>query len=422
MEQLIHYIWKHKIFPLEQLQTTDGMRVEVIDPGLTNSNSGPDFFNAKVKINGTLWVGNIEIHTHASDWFKHQHDKDKTYDSVVLHVVGEADCEVFRSNSEPIPQMILSCPANIKENYDSLSVVDSFPACYQVIPSLPLFTLHSWFSVLLSERLEHKSEAIKHRLKRCGGSWENAFLVTLARNFGFGINGDAFETWASLLSFRAIDKHRDNLLQIEAIFFGQAGLLDEKIEDAYYLRLQKEFHYLQRVFDLPVMDVTLWRFLRLRPTNFPHIRIAQFAMLYYHKWALFSHLMEADSCDKIIEILHVSTSPYWEEHYQFYTTSPKRTKALSVPSIRLIIINTVVPFLYLYGQHRSDERLCQRANDLLEKLLPETNHIIQQWDRLGLKASNAADTQALLELKNEYCDKKKCLYCRIGFEYLKRNK
>lgn len=420
MEQLLHYIWKHKIFPLKKLQTTDGMMVEVIDPGLTNTNSGPDFFNAKVKINGTLWIGNVEIHSSSSHWFKHHHDKDKVYDSVVLHVVGEADCEVRRTNNELIPQMILPCPEYVAKNYEQLSSSDALPSCYTIISQLPIFTLHSWLSVLQAERFQHKAEAIQERLKRCGGNWENAFFITLARNFGFGINGDAFEAWASILSFRALDKHRDSLFQIEAIFFGQAGLLDENIVDEYYQRLQKEFQYLQKVFNLPVMDVTLWRFLRLRPSNFPHVRLAQLAMLYSQKWS--SLLMEADTIEKIQEKLQVTTSAYWKEHYHFYNSSSSRTKSISLSSTSLLIINTIIPFLYAYGLHRSDEKLCLRANDLLEKLSPENNYVTRLWDGIGIKASNAADTQALLELKKEYCDKKKCLCCRIGFEYLKCHK
>lgn len=422
MEQLLYYIWKHKIFPLKQLKTTDGMSVEVIDPGLLNTNSGPDFFNAKVKINNCLWVGNVEIHTQSSDWFKHGHDKDKVYDSVILHVVEEPDCEVFRLNNEKIPQLQLRCPDTLKNNYQALCKADSLPPCYKLINQLPLFTLHSWFSVLQSERFEHKAEAIQVRLTHSNGSWEKAFFITLSRNFGFGLNGDAFEKWANMVCFRAVDKHRDSQFKIEAIFLGQAGLLEESIDDPYYLSLQKEFVYLQKVFQLEVMDASLWRFLRLRPSNFPHIRIAQLATLYFEKWGLFSQLMEAQTLNQLTENLHVATSSYWETHYHFYNTSPQRTKTLSRSTIKLLIINTVVPFLYAYGKHKADDTLCLRASDWLEQLSAEDNYIVRMWSGIGLKASNAADSQALLELKKEYCDKKKCLYCRIGFEYLKQQK
>ena len=418
----MHYIWKHKIFPLKQLETTSGMSVEVIDAGLPNFDSGPDFFNAKVKIDETLWVGNVEIHLKASDWFRHGHDKDKVYDSVILHVVEEIDCVILRTNGEQIPQMQLSCPSIIEKNYDTLHRTDMLPPCYSIIPNMSQFAIHSWLSVLQSERFEHKAEAINARLKHCNGNWADAFFITLARNFGFGLNGDAFEKWASLISLRAVDKYRDNLFQIEAIFFGQAGLLEEPLDDLYYLRLQKEFAYMKHLFQLPVMDVSLWRFLRLRPGNFPHIRIAQLAFLYSREWGVFSKLIEAESMKTIKEILQTSTSDYWEEHYQFYNNSPRRTKNLSASSFNLLIINTVVPFLYAYGKHKADEALCLRANNFLEELKAEDNYVIRMWNGVGLTVNNAADSQALLELKKEYCDKKKCLYCRIGFEYLKQRK
>ncbi len=422
MERLLHYIWKHKIFPLKQLETTSGMLVEVIDSGLHNSDSGPDFFNAKVKINETLWVGNIEIHSKSSDWFKHSHDKDKVYDSVILHIADEVDCDVFRTNGDKIPQIKLSCPDYIERNYEKLHNADNLPACYGVLPKISKFSINSWLSVLQSERLMHKAEAINARLAHCNGNWEDAFFITLARNFGFGLNGDAFEKWAGIIPLRAVDKHRDSLFKVEAIFFGQAGLLEESFDDAYYKNLQKEFSYLKHLFELPVMDVSLWRFLRSRPGNFPHIRIAQLASLYYRKWGLFSQLMEAESLKSIRDILQISTSDYWEEHYQFYSKSPKRTKNLSNSSSNLLIINTVIPFLYAYGRHRADESLCERASHFLEELGAEDNYVTRMWNGVGLTVHNAADSQALLELKKEYCDKKKCLYCRIGFEYLKQGK
>ena len=284
MELLLHYVWKHKIFPLKVLQTTTGEPVEVIDAGLPNTNAGPDFFNAKLKIGGTLWVGNIEVHTLASDWMRHGHDKDAAYDNVILHVAETVDCEVFRANGAPVPQLQLSCPESVRQRYDELSHAEIYPPCYSILSSLPKLTVHSWLSALQVERFEQKAHVIAARLERCNNHWEDVFFITLARNFGFGLNGDAFETWASRLPFRAIDKHRDNLFQVEAFFLGQAGLLDEELPDAdgYYLKLQKEFRYLQHKFELPVpMAATQWRFLRLRPGNFPHVRLAQLANLYY---------------------------------------------------------------------------------------------------------------------------------------------
>lgn len=420
MEQLLHYVWKHKIFPLKELKTTTGQQVEIIDTGLANTNAGPDFFNAKIKLDGVLWVGNIEIHQVSSDWFKHGHHTDVSYDSVILHIAAEIDTEIKRSNGEIIPQMQLSCPERVCMNYKELLETDNYPPCYRIIPSLSSFTLHSWMSSLQIERFEQKAALLAERLKRCQDNWEDAFFVTLARNFGFGLNGDAFETWANHIPLRAVDKHRNDLFQIEAIFFGQAGLLAESINDNYYLRLKKEYAYLQHKFELTPMDASLWRFLRLRPNNFPHIRIAQLACLYHRAYGLLSRLMDAETLQSVREILKEGTSEYWLTHYTFDGTSPSRPKTLSNTSLDLLIINTVVTFLYTYGLHKGNEELCTRAGRFLEELKAENNYITRMWDQCGMKAANAADSQALIQLKKEYCDKKKCLYCRIGYEYLKR--
>lgn len=421
MEQLLHYVWKHKIFPLKELKTTTGQQVEVIDTGLANTDAGPDFFNAKLKLDGVLWIGNIEIHERSSDWFKHGHHADTGYNSVILHIASEIDTEISRSNGERIPQIQLICPEAVRTNYKELLETDSYPPCYRIIPSLPPFTAHSWMTALQMERFEQKATLLNERLKRCQGNWEDAFFITLARNFGFGLNGDAFETWAHRLPFRAVDKHRNDLFQIEAIFFGQAGILEDSDGDGYYLRLKKEYTYLQHKFGLIPMDASLWRFLRLRPANFPHIRIAQLACLYHRAYGLLSRIMETETLQGVRDILKGGTSEYWLTHYTFGGSSPSRPKTLSNTSLDLLIINTVVTFLYAYGLHKGNRVLCARAGSFLEELKAENNYITRMWEQCGMKASNAADSQALIQLKKEYCDKKKCLYCRIGYEYLKQS-
>lgn len=328
--------------------------------------------------------------------------------------------EISRSNGERIPQIQLICPEAVRTNYKELLETDSYPPCYRIIPSLSPFTAHSWMSALQMERFEQKATLLNERLKRCQGNWEDAFFITLARNFGFGLNGDAFETWAHQLPFRAVDKHRNDLFQIEAIFFGQAGILEDSDGDGYYLRLKKEYIYLQHKFELIPMNTSLWRFLRLRPTNFPHIRIAQLACLYHRAYGLLSRIMETETLQGVRDILKGGTSEYWLTHYTFGGSSPSRPKALSNTSLDLLIINTVVTFLYAYGLHKGNPVLCARAGSFLEELKAENNYITRMWEQCGMKTSNAADSQALIQLKKEYCDKKKCLYCRIGYEYLKR--
>lgn len=429
MEQLIHYVWKHKLFPLTGLKTTDGQEVEVIDTGLHNHNAGPDFFNAKVKIGGTLWVGNVEIHDRASDWFLHRHDRDPNYNNVILHVAESIDVDVKTRRGDYPPQMRLQVPTAVREHYEELLTTDEYPACYRIIPSLSKLMVHSWMSALQTERLEQKTEAIAQRVKDCDGSWEAAYFVTLARNYGFGINGDAFETWAKLIPLQSVAHHRDNLMQIEAFFLGQAGLLDiaaiperyqqQALNDSYFTELKSEYQYLAHKFGLQAMDANQWRFLRLRPQNFPHIRIAQLAHLYYEQWAGLSQLLECESVKQVRELLATQVTRYWETHYVFGEKSVKSEKKLSAASLNLQIINTVAPILFAYGKHKNSEKYCERAFDFLETLKAEENHIVRMWKEVGLMVETAGDSQALIQLKKEYCDRKDCLRCRIGYEYLK---
>ena len=430
MEQLLHYVWRHKMFPLQEMHTTDGKLVEVIDPGLHNRNAGPDFFNAKVKIDGTLWVGNVEIHDRSHDWYVHGHDHDSAYNNVVLHVAGVVDDNVITSDGKFLPQLQLDVPKEINDHYKELLETDQYPPCYKIIPDLTKLTIHSWMSALQTERLEQKTEAIKARVDRNNGSWENGYFTTLARNYGFGINGDAFEMWANTLPLKAVDHHRDDVFQIEAIFMGQAGLLElntipsqyqrDALNEGYFAKLRNEYQYLAHKFSMKPMDATMWRFLRLRPQNFPHIRISQLANLYYSRRAGLSSLVECTTIEQLKAVLATSVTPYWETHYTFGSTSCRNDKNLSPASLNLLMINTAIPMLFAYGKHKSDEAICDRAFDLLEQLKAENNHITRLWQQCGLTAQNAGDSQALIQLKKEYCDKKDCLRCRIGFEYLKR--
>lgn len=421
MEQLLHYVWKHKLFPLKELQTTTGLAVEVIDPGLPNSDAGPDFFNAKLKIDGIRWVGNVEIHTLASDWYRHGHHTDRAYDSVILHVCGEVDRETFRTTGEEIPQLLLTTPDYLLKHYEELHRVERYPSCYPILPTLSKLTIHGWLTALQRERFEQKARAIAGRLTRCNNHWEDAFWITLSRNFGFGLNGDAFECWAQLLPFRALEKHRDNLFQVEALFFGVAGLLAEEEGDAYYGQLRSEYTYLAHKFQLaPPMDRSLWRFLRLRPGNFPTLRLAQLAYLYHREQTLFSRAMECESVLQLCQQFSAHTSPYWEEHYSFGKSSPQQGKPVGVRSQQLLLINTVIPFLYAYGLYKADDSLCDRATRLLEELKPENNQVTRRWADAGVAVESAADSQALLQLQKEYCDRKRCLYCRFGYAYLRQ--
>ena len=431
MEQLLQYVWKHKILPLECLETTDGKALEIIDPGLHNRNAGPDFFNAKLRIGNTMWVGNVEIHEHSKDWFRHGHDSDPAYDNVVLHVVEDVDCDVTNSRGEFIPQIKLCVPVTVTLNYKELLNADAYPPCYRIVPELSQLTVHSWMAALQTERLERKTLDIARRAERANGSWEDAYFITLARNYGFGINGDAFEQWAYNVPLNQVAHHRDDIFQIEAIFLGQAGLLDidaipakyqkEAMNDGYFNRLKNEYTYLAHKFSLTPMNRTMWKFLRLRPQNFPHIRISQLATLYHERKTSLSQLVECMNVDEMRHMLSTHVTEYWATHYTFGAESASNSKSMSPFSINLLMINTAIPMLFAYGRHTCDDTLCDRAFDMLEQLKAEDNHIIRMWKECGLKVATAGDSQALIQLKNEYCDRKDCLRCRFGYEYLKRS-
>jgi hypothetical protein len=430
MEELLHYTWKHKLYPLQPLRTTDGQPVEIIDPGLHNRNAGPDFFNAKIRVGGTLWVGNVELHSKASDWYQHGHQQDPCYDNVILHVCEVVDQNVQTTKGQYITQLQLSVPDYVKEHYEELLHTDQYPPCYRIIPDLSPLTVHAWMAALQTERLERKTEDIRKRAERLNGSWEDAYFVTLARNYGFGINSDVFEQWAYNVPLKAVGHHRDNLFQVESIFLGQAGLLDintvpshyqqDALNDGYLARMRNEYLYLAHKFEMKPMDASLWRFLRLRPQNFPHIRLSQLANLYHQGKAGLSALLECTTIEQLKQLLTSQVTPYWETHYTFGSLSAKNEKHLSYGSLNLLIINTAVPMLFAMGRHRQHEEWCDRAFDLLEQLRPENNHIIRMWQQCGLTVQSAGDSQALIQLKREYCDRRDCLRCRFGYEYLKK--
>ena len=430
MEELIHYVWKHKIFPLRELFTTSRSKVEVIDPGLHNFGSGPDFFNAKIRIDGQLWVGNVEIHVRASDWFRHHHDTDPAYDNVILHVVEVADVDVpYPGNANRlIPQMVLPVPGWVRDNYDSLIRSDSFPPCAKEVPSFPRLMVHSWLSALQVERLEDRSCAVTERSELLCRDWETTFFVTIARNFGFGKNGDAFEMWAKSFPLIAMGKHRDSLFQIEAVFFGQAGLLNDPHDDYgdYYVRLRNEYMFMRHKFSFTPIDPSLWTH-KVRPENFPEVRLAQIAMLFYRGCLSISKVLSASTLDDIYCLLmpekgNESVSDYWHTHFAFrQSESPSSEKRISKSSVDLIVMNSIVPFLFAYGRYKGDDELCDRSFDLMEGVKPEKNKYITQWAEAGIQCQSAADSQALIQLSKNYCEKHNCLRCRFGYEYIKRN-
>lgn len=403
-----------------EMKTSDGHNVNVIDPGIRNNDAGPDFFNAKIKINDTLWVGNVEIHERSSDWYRHGHDSDKAYDNVILHICSCIDRDLYRTDGEKIPQMLLEVPDYVRKNYNVLKAAEISPACYSVLPELTVLTKHSWMSALQVERLRDKTIALTRRLEKFDGNWEDVFFVSLARNFGFGVNGDPFEQWAMALPYRSLDKHRGNLMQIESIMFGMAGFLEGEPFDEYHSSLQKEYAYLRHKFGLVEPRNLNWKLLRMRPGSFPQLRIAQLAYLYNSSYGLFSRVIECETVEALYDLFQIYTSDYWRSHYTFNHESAGGNRKMSERSIDLLIINTVVPFLYAYGVYKGEDKLCDRSFRLLEKIKPENNYIIRNWEKADIVPENAADSQALIQLSREYCEKRKCFFCRFGYEFMKR--
>lgn len=421
-EEFIHYIWKYKLYNKEILKDQNENTIEVINQGTHNTDSGPDFFNSKIKIDDAVWAGNVEIHINSSDWYNHNHHKDKAYDNVILQVVLNNNKKVLRTNGELIPTMELKFNQELFDNYESLLKQETWIPCQNKIENLDSFIINNWLEKLGIERLEQKADKINFILQQTNNSWENAFYIQLARNFGFKLNSDPFEMLAKSLPLSYLAKHKDNLFQIEALLFGQAGFLNDESGDEYYESLKKEYLYLKKKFQLNPIERHLWKFLRSRPGNFPTIRIAQFAKLIYSSTSLFSKLIEVNTIEDCYNLLIVKPSDYWSNHYTFNKESIQKLKVIGKSAIDILLINTIIPCLFIYGKTKGIVDLQDKAIHFLESIKPEKNSIVSKWNDLGIKSDNAFFTQALIQLKNNYCDSKKCLNCRVGNYIIQKNK
>ena len=419
-EEFLHYIWQYRLYKPD-LFLTSGEQVEVLHPGIHNSDSGPDFFNAKIRIGETIWAGNIEIHIQSSDWNRHKHQQDLSYDNVILHVVWHHDTEVQRKDGSSIPTLELDglYNENSWKNYLHFMASQQWVPCETMIHNVDAFTLNLWFDRILIERLERKALQVEHILYMTNNDWAQTFYLQLARNMGFKLNNQAFELLAQSLPFQFLAKHANDIFQIEAMVFGQAGLLQNTFIDDYPSKLKKEYEFLKTKFSLTPIDAHLWRFMRLHPGNFPTLRLAQFAAIIHHSAAIISELFNSDDVNTYRKLFSAQASEYWDTHYVFDKASSPKKKTLGTVSADLLIINLVAPIILAYGRRKSDNKVTERPIDILMQLKGEDNSIIRKWGNLGLDISTAANTQALLELKSNYCDNKKCLDCRIGNELLK---
>ena len=415
-EDFLHFVWKFKLFANNNLRLTSNEDLKILKFGMHNFNAGPDFLNAQIKIDGQVWVGNIEIHLKSSDWYLHKHETDPNYDAVILHIVWENDAVIFMKNNLPLPTLVLKelVDAQVLSNYRSLLFTqkDWIP-CEKSIDKIDDFTLENWKERLFFERLEQKSSVIKNLLEQEHNNFEAVLFQLLVKNFGLKINGDAFLTLAKSIDFSVVQKVNFNEHQFAALLFGQAGFLEEVQENDYHLQLKNEYQYLQHKYHLQPILKAQFSFFRMRPNNFPTIRIAQLVALFSKQKNLFSKLINLKELKEFYDLFAIEMHPFWKTHYHFNSVSKKSHKKLTKSFIDLLIINTILPLKFLYQKSRGavDE---DSFLQLLKKIKPEKNSIISKFSDLGVWSKNAFDTQALLELKNNYCAPKQCLQCAIG--------
>ena len=423
MEEIFQLLWSHRMLGLP-LTLVSGERVRVIDPGVLNRDSGPDFFNAKVRIGESVWAGNVEIHLRASDWHRHGHDNDPAYDNVILHVVSVSDTEITRPDGMKIPQMAVSLPQNFYSTFGYLTSSAPEIRCCSRLDGVPQIVRADWLESLAVERLQQKADRIDETLRSTQGDWNATCFVVLARGFGFGLNGLPFEMLAKSISLNHLRRHSDNMLQMEAIFFGQAGMLDSCLypDDMRYQLLCREYLFLARKYDMHPIPKVSWKFSKTRPQNFPYRRIALLAKAMAETPDLLNKIVMAGcDIDRLRPIFRWHVEPYWSRRLVFGgdCQTEARPPMLSDASINILLINVVAPLLYTYAIRHSDYEMKEAALNLLTSLPPERNSYVRAWLPFGLRPSDASQSQALLQLRKEYCDRHDCLRCRFAHRILR---
>lgn len=420
-ESLLHFIWQHQLFNREKLRTEAGEELKIIRQGSLNPHGGPDFFNGQVRIGDMLWVGNIELHLNSSHWYAHQHQNDAAYDKVILHVVWDHDKEVFRNDGHLIPVLTLKGRVKKKliDNYHQLRKGKKWIPCEDEFMKVDSTFRRQMLDRMLISRLERKSKRVEQLLSLHKNDWEAVFYQLMARYFGFNVNALPFELLAIHAPFQLIRKYVDRPFQLKALLFGQAGFLSTQLDCTHHQNLKNEYDYLRKLHHLKPMDVSLWKHLRMRPANFPELRIGQFADLMIRYQRPFSSLQEITSLEKLHQFLDLDAGEYWAENSRF---GVKRKKAifptLGKSSRESLIINVIVPLLFCWSRNRLIEEP-STILEILSQLPAERNSQIRKWEELGWKAESAMDTQAIMELRKHYCELKKCLTCTVGNVILK---
>ena len=420
-EDFLQYIWQYQLFDKENLFTVSGEKVEILNQGTINHDAGPDFSNGKIKIADTIWAGNIEIHQKSSDWLKHHHQADESYNSVILHVVAEHDVAIKLRNGEPIPTLILPVNQKLISNFNELINNAIFPACTPYLSFVKQFTVKHQINRTTIERLERKTNDILALANETKNDWSSVLYRLLGKYFGSKTNSEPFEMLTRELPLSYLAKHKNNFSQIEAMLFGTAGFLDTEKEntDEYYNMLKKEWQFLSAKFQLNPLAGFIWKFSKMRPANFPTVRIAQFAAVIFNASQLFSKILETDEITKVKTFFSVKPSEYWDTHYQFTTPSIKRQKIPGEQFINILLINVVIPILFAYGQYTGNEELKNKALIWLEQLPAEKNAITKKYKAAGFQIETAFISQGLLTLHENYCKKLNCLNCLIGHQIIK---
>ena len=413
-EEFLHYLWKYSLYDNDRLFDKEKNKIIVLDPGEHNRDSGPDFFNARISLAGTIWAGNVEIHTKSSHFDIHGHQNDPAFNNVILHIVADNDKRVFNANGEEILTVEISFDFSYFDKYTLLINNPYIIACQDDICKLEDIAVRHWLNSLVIERFQAKSESILKVYADTGKDWDETFYRILTRYFGFRVNTEPFEMLATVLPFRIIRKHADNIFQIEALLFGTAGLLNtglfrEAVTDEYYQNLNKEYIILAAKYSLQPLHGWLWKFSRLRPSNFPTVRLSQLASMLSVSGGLFSKVLETTDIKQIKALFEVSASGYWDNHFVFGKKSRLFTKHTGSQAADILLINAVIPLLFVYGQSRDCFDIAERALSFLEKIDPEKNIIISEWESAGVNAESAFYSQALIQLRNEYCKKRRCL-------------
>lgn len=426
MNRLINYIWKYKLIPQKDLLTTSGDSIDIINVGIQDIAKENIFHKASIKIAGRLWSGNVILHTKSSEWESEIHNNGShIYDNIILHVTQNNDIETLRKHGENIPQLQFNCPPEIAEEFTNCFISDKSLNCSSAIPTISTINMHSYMSRLLIERIEEKAEYIKRLYICCNCNWEQTLFKLMIRNHGFGIQSNTFEKLAETLNMQALAKHRDNITQVEAIFFGQAGLLNEDTIPAYYIkeakeseyynRLIREYKFLKNKFQLREIDGKIWE----SRSSAPHLRIARLAAIYSKEKVSISNITSCETLQELRNLLQIKPEGYWYNHTQFGSTETYGTPNIKNSQLDLLIINTIVPILYTYGKHRCDTRLCSKAEEYLHNIHSEDNKIVRKWAEKGIRVDCAADSQAVIQLQKSYCDKHKCAECHIAYAYIK---